>query len=330
MKFALLGHTGHLTYYEQILYDLPDVQVAAVALASPGETLDAFAKAPGVTDATPRYTDAEQMLDRVQPDLVQICVQPHLIPRWIERCAQRGIAVMAEKPLAMDLATLAHLSDIVKAAQIPLAPLHGYRRMKHVEAVAQAVRTGQIGEPLGSYSQISYRWGARRPDYFRSRETFPGIVPFIGAHVVDWLLWAMGDVLTAVSGWETTAAHPDYSACASQAGLLFQMRNGGVATVALDFLRPSTAPTHGDERVRIVGSRGVAESFANDGTATLINEAQGVTTLAIPATPHWYTAFVQSVRGKGESFISVDDAFRVTEIAIKAQQAIDEGRTIAL
>lgn len=80
MKFALLGHTDYLTYYEQPLHDLPDVQVTAVTLASSGEILDALAKAPGVTDATQRYTDAEQMLDQAQPDLVQICVQPHLIP----------------------------------------------------------------------------------------------------------------------------------------------------------------------------------------------------------------------------------------------------------
>lgn len=39
---------------------------------------------------------------------------------------------MAEKPLAMDLATLDHPHTVVQAAQIPLAPLHGYRRMKHI------------------------------------------------------------------------------------------------------------------------------------------------------------------------------------------------------
>ena len=46
MKFALLGHSGHLDYYEQMLHDLPDVAIVAVALAIPGESLDSFANAP--------------------------------------------------------------------------------------------------------------------------------------------------------------------------------------------------------------------------------------------------------------------------------------------
>ena len=162
MKFALLGHSGHLDYYEQMLQDLPDVAISAVALAMPGETLDAFTKAPGVTSETNRYTEYEEMLDKESPDLVQICVPPQQVPGLTELCLKRGIAVMTEKPLAMDLATLAHLYAVASEAKAPLAALHGYRRMKWFEAVRDAVHAGLIGEPLGSYSQISYRWGARR------------------------------------------------------------------------------------------------------------------------------------------------------------------------
>ena len=216
MKFALLGHSGHLDYYERMLQDLPDVAVVAVALAMPGETLDAFASAPGVTSETKRYAEYEEMLDKESPDLVQICVPPPQVPGLTEICLKRGIAVMTEKPLAMDLAALSHLYAAAREANTPLAALHGYRRMKWFEAVRDAVRAGLIGEPLGSFSQISYRWGARRPDHFRSRETFPGIVPFVGVHVIDWLVWALGDVFTEVTGWETTAAHPDYPGCAAR------------------------------------------------------------------------------------------------------------------
>ena len=328
MKFALLGHSGHLDYYEQMLQDLPDVAVVAVALALPGESLDSFASAPGVTASTKRYAEYEEMLDKESPDLVQICVPPQQVPGFAEICLKRGIAVMTEKPLAMDLATLSHLYGVAREAGVPLAALHGYRRMKWFEAVRDAVHAGLIGEPLGSFSQISYRWGARRADHFRQRKTFPGIVPFVGVHVIDWLVWSLGDVFTEVTGWETTAAHPDYPGCASQAGLLLRMRNGGVSTVVLDFLRPSNAPSHGDERMMISGTAGVVESIATEETAKLISEQAGVCNLEIPDTPNWYTAYVQSVRDG--SFAGVEEVFRMTEIAIKAQQAIDEDRRISL
>ena len=146
----------------------------------------------------------------------------------------------------------------------------------------------------------------------------------------DWLMWILGDVFVEIAGWESTAPHPDYPGCASQAGLLLRQANGGAINVTLDFLRPMAAPTHGDERVRITGTKGVVESLALDDRATLITEAKGVQTLPNPATEHWYTAFLRSVQGEGDSFISLRDAFRVTEIALQAQLAIDSNRAVPL
>ncbi len=330
MKFALIGHTGHHTYYEKMLEDLPEVNLVAVALSMPDESLVTFDKAPGVTSQTHRYTEFEKMLDKESPDLVQVCAQLKKLPDFIELCLKRGIAVISEKPLATDLSTLARLYKVAKESKRPLAPLHGYRRMKCFEAVRDAVRSGKIGEPLSSFSQISYRWGKSRPDYFRSRDTFPGIVAFIGIHIIDWLIWVHGDVFVEVTGWEAATAHPDYPACASQAGFLLRMRNGGVAAATLDFLRPSTAPTHGDERVRVSGTTGVVESLAVEGAAKLINESAGCCDLDIPDTLNWYTSFVKSVQGQGQSFIGLEEAFRMTEVAIKTQQAIDRGEKISL
>jgi predicted dehydrogenase len=328
LKFALLGHTGHLDYYEQVLQDVPDFEVVAVSLSSADESLDRFDKAPGVTGQTRRYEDYREMLDREKPDLVQSCVRPDRIPFFIEECLKRGIPVMSEKPLAMDLKTLSRLRRIAKETGVPLAPLHGYRRMKCFEALCEAVRSGRIGEPVGSTSQISYRWGQQRPPYFRSRDTFPGVVPFIGTHIIDWLMWCHGDLFVEAIGWENKSIRPEFPACASRADFLLKMRNGGVAAASLDFMRPSQAPTHGDERVRIVGSKGIVESLANQGTASLISEENGPEELENPPTEHWYTRFVKSVRGDGSSFITIEEAFRATEIAIKVQQAIDTGKPV--
>jgi predicted dehydrogenase len=329
VRFALIGSSGHYNYYEPVLEEVPGFQVAAVALSQAGESMEKFASAPGVTAQTPRYTDYRQMLDKVRPDLVQLCVQTNGIPGFIEECLRRGIAVMSEKPLAKDLDTLAQLYQVARETRVPLAPLHGYRRMDCFVAAQAAVRAGQIGEPIASTNQISYKWGKSRGDSFKRRETFPGIVPFIGIHAIDWLVWLLGDVFVEVKGWESTTAHPDFPACATQASFMLRMQNGGVASVALDFLRPEAAPTHGDERLRVAGSRGVIESHAIDGSVTLINDA-GVQALDVLHVQSWYTTFVKAVQGQGPSFITLEQAFRVTEIAIKTQQAIDTGQTVSL
>ena len=51
---------------------------------------------------------------------------------------------------------------------------------------------------------------------------------------------------------------------------MLTMRNGGVASVTLDYLRPAAAPTHGDERLRIAGTRGVIETALVEQKVTLI------------------------------------------------------------
>ena len=78
----------------------------------------------------------------------------------------------------------------------------------------------------------------------------------------------------------------------------------------------------------ISGTAGVVESIANEETAKLISEQAGICNLEIPDTPNWYTAFVRSVQDG--SFAGVEEVFRMTEIAIKAQQSIEEGKRISL
>ena len=36
MKFALIGHKGHFNYYHQVLSDIPEFEVVAVAAAQAG------------------------------------------------------------------------------------------------------------------------------------------------------------------------------------------------------------------------------------------------------------------------------------------------------
>ena len=107
---------------------------------------------------------------------------------------------MAEKPLAMDLPTLEGLFHAAQKTKAALVPMHTMRGVPELAAVRQAVRAGEIGDPLMSFSQKTYKWGKTRPDFYRSRKTFPGLAPWVGIHAFDWLHWILGDVFTEVHG----------------------------------------------------------------------------------------------------------------------------------
>ncbi len=330
IRLGLIGSTGHWHTYSPALEKVAGLRVVAVAVAGPEETTGAFDHAPGLSVDTRRYDDARKMLDTERLDAVQISGRNDRIPFWASICLERGLPVMAEKPLAMDLPTLEGLFQIARKTKAALVPMHTMRAVPALAAVRQAVHDGVIGDPLMSFSQKTYRWGKSRPDFYRDRKTFPGLAPWIGIHAFDWSHWILGDVFTDVQGREGTTAHPDFPACGSQAAFVLSMRNGGVASVTLDYLRPESAPTHADERLRIAGTRGVIETALIEKKVTLITEGQPPRTLPLSPQVDIFTRFARSLRGEGPPPLSLHEACRITEIAIKAQQAADTKTVVSL
>jgi predicted dehydrogenase len=330
LRIGLIGSTGHVGTYGPALSAFKDLRLVAVSAAGPEETTGAFDHVPGLTVDTKRYDDPKRMLDAEKLDVVQICARPDRIPYLAQWCLERGIATMAEKPLAMDLAGLEKLYKLAQRSKVSLLPMHTQRGQATLAAMVRAIRAGEIGEPLIGFSQKTYKWGKSRPDFFKSRRTFPGIAPYIGVHALDWLHWMLGDVFTEVHGYEGTAAHPDYRACASQAAYTFNMKNGGSVALTLDYLRPETAPTHGDERVRIAGTKGVIETVLIEEKVKIISAAKGPRELPLPEQPDIFTSFVRHLKGDGPLPIGREEAFRITEVALKAQQAAESGKAVSL
>jgi predicted dehydrogenase len=330
IRLGLIGATSHWQTYAPALKLVPELKLVAVAVAGPEETTGAFDHAPGLTLDTRRYDDARKMLDTERLDVVQVSARNDRIPAWSLACLERGLHVMAEKPLAMDLPALEGLFHAAQKSKAALVPMHTMRGVPALAAVQQAVRAGAIGDPLLSFSQKTYRWGSDRPDFYRSRKTFPGLAPWIGIHAFDWLYWILGDAFTEVQGREATTARPDFTACGSQAAFILTMRNGGLATVTLDYLRPAAAPTHADERLRIAGTRGVIETALVEKKVTLIAENEAPRPLALTPQTDIFTQFARSLRGDAPPPFRLHEACRITEIAIKAQQAADTKSVVSL
>src|SRR5436305_6934675 len=166
MRLGLIGSTGHWQTYAAALKRVPGLTLAAVAAAGPEETTGAFDHAPGLTVDTRRYDDAHKMLDTERLDVVQVCGRNDRIPHWARISLERGLPVMAEKPLAMDLPTLEGLFHAARKTKAALVPMHTMRSVPELAAVRQAVGAGEIGEPMVSFSQKTYKWGKTRPNSY--------------------------------------------------------------------------------------------------------------------------------------------------------------------
>ncbi len=142
--------------------------------------------------------------------------------------------------------------------------------------------------------------------------------------------WTTGREYVRVAAWQGNKDHPDYPGFQDHAGVLFQLDNGGTAMTNLDYLRPETAPTHGDDRLRIAGSEGVLEVMGAEGRAHLITAADGPRELELPESVDFFADFLTELAGKGEHLISQDDAFRLTEVCLKARDAAETGKWVGV
>ena len=162
------------------------------------------------------------------------------------------------------------------------------------------------------------------------RKTYGGTIPWVGIHALDYMRWVSGQEYSQVAAFEGNKAHPQTPGCEDHAGLLFRLANGGTATCHLDFLRPESAPTHGDDRLRIAGSEGLLEARDLDNSVRLISAKGHVGEL--PLAPHvdFFGAFIADLRGEGEPLVSAEDAFAITRICLRARDAADTGAWVKL
>jgi len=189
-------------YFSQFHYDAwRRIETATlIALASPDvESAAACAK----THAVPQvFPEVAEMLDRVAPDLLDIVTPPATHLPLVRAAAERGIAVVCQKPLAPTLAEAETLVQVAEEAGITLAVHENFRFMPWFRHAAELIRAGRLGKPHSIEFRLRPGDGqgpeaylARQP-YFQKMERF--LIHETGIHFVDSFRALLGEV-TAVS-----------------------------------------------------------------------------------------------------------------------------------
>jgi predicted dehydrogenase len=147
-RAAVIGRTGRGDYghgLDVALLDQPKLTVVAVADEDPKGRAAAASRL-GVERA---YDDYRTMLDREKPQFVVIG------PRWVDAhkemilaCAERGIHVFCEKPMARDVAECDAIVAACERSHVKLAIAFQTRYGPRYERARDLIRSGAIGEVL--------------------------------------------------------------------------------------------------------------------------------------------------------------------------------------
>jgi predicted dehydrogenase len=327
VRVAMLGLDGHISEVLSPLPQLPDVEI--VAYAEPDAATRQSALRNRRLAAARSYDDYRVMLDKEKPDVVSVCNPNGERAAAIEACLERRMHVVAEKPLAIELEDLAKVRRALDKSGSRLTMLLPMRYWSPFLALRRIVESGEIGEVAQIGAQKSYKAGAR-PAWMTRRASYGGTIPWIGIHMVDLMRWSSGREFTEVASFQARVGAPELGDMENTTGSLFRLDNGGVAALRMDYLRSETATTHGDDRLRLAGTRGIAEYQASTGV-TLMTAGEKPRTLVALPKPRWlFVEFLESVyAGKAET-LSLADIFRVNEIVLKAREAAERGQVVRL
>ena len=131
----------------------------------------------------------------------------------------------------------------------------------------------------------------------------------MGIHAIDWIYHFTGKRFLSVNT-RVVGRDPEMAALCQ-----FEMEDGALGGMNLDFYRPNQATTHGDDRIRCVGTAGVLE--VRGGEILLIN-GEGEQILRPTEAPELLEEFL----GGGES-VPPEEIFYLTRVAILARDAAD-------
>ena len=308
MKICFIGNCGHSRQAYETLKKREGAELCGFAYGSESE-ISGTPKSP--FDGVPYYPSYADMLNEAKPDLAVISPIFGYTGGIITECARRGIDVFAEKPVAASLSELKAVEDAVKTHNIRFCAMHYLRFEPAFYHASRLVREGAIGKPVMITAQKSYKFGSR-PDWYSDPKLYTGTVPWVGIHALDWIYAFTQSPFIKISA--DSVGSPEMAAVCR-----FELANCVFGTVNLDYLRPDTAPTHGDDRIRVAGENGVIEVM--DGKITLINKDGASTfTPSTADTPELLTEFLD-----GKEPITAEEIFHITKAAIVARDSANTG-----
>lgn len=332
MKVVQIGAAGHYAYALATMKKY-GMDFAAVCYPDAEDGAERAARVFARLGFEPRvYDDAVTMLTLEKPDVAIINTVMYENGRYAEIALKMGISVFCEKPVATTESRLESLIATyyeakAKKPNLCFCGMFGIDYLPHFETAYRFVKAGGIGEVMLANGQKSYRMG-RREKFYSDREKYGGTIPWVAIHAIEWItrIGGLRPVMATACG--NTACNAGNGTMEASTLSLFACEGGKMASVSADVMRPAKAPTHDDDRLRLVGSKGVLE--VRFGKVFVIDE-EGERELPLVETEkELFEEFVLEIEGKGKCRVSAEDAFFATRVALAARESQDTGKNVAV
>jgi predicted dehydrogenase len=203
----------------------------------------------------PFYSDYKLMLAETHPDVAVVLTPPFLHEKIAVDCFEAGCHVIVEKPMAISIAEADRMIEAARRHKRLLCVTLQHRYRQEAIATKKLLQEGFLGQI--QRVELTATW-TRPASYFSMaawRATWSGegggILTNQASHNLDLLCYFLGLPLHVVA-WTRRLLHPTETEDTVHA--MLEWSTGTLGSVHI-----STAEADDDERIKIVGTRGLLE-----------------------------------------------------------------------
>jgi UDP-N-acetyl-2-amino-2-deoxyglucuronate dehydrogenase len=337
IRFALVG-CGRIAnnHFEALRKHHDRAELVGVCDVDP-RALD---RAVGMTGAE-GYTNLQEMLRRVDADIVVVTTPSGLHPEQSIRIANSGRHVMTEKPMATRWEDGKRMVAAADAAGVRLFVVKQNRRNATLQLLKQAVDKKRFGRIY--MVNLNVFW-TRPPEYYRSA-TWRGTWEFDGgafmnqaSHYVDLIDWIVGPVESLQAYTATLARDIEVE----DTGVLsLRWRNGALGSMNVTML---AYPRNLEGSITVLGEHGTVriggvavneiqqwEFAAPDPDDDKVRDASYETTSVYGfGHPLYYDNVIRVLRGEAEPETDGREGLKSLEVLIAAYKSARDGKRVAL
>ena len=222
LRVALLGCGGIAARHVAAIRALGDRMELVAGCGRDPERMRAFATEHGGEP----YVDLDAMLDEKEVDLLIATLPPYCRAGEIEAAAERGVHLLVEKPIALDMAAADRMVARVEGAGVVAAIGFMYRFGDAVRRWRE-LDTGAVGLYAGSY-----HCNALHAHWWRKRAQSGGQILEQVIHQIDLIRHLVGEPDSVYARFANLHHHdtPDYDV-EDVSAILFGWDDGRIATL---------------------------------------------------------------------------------------------------
>jgi len=335
LGMAVVGAGVAAGYHAQAIADAAGARLVAMARHDPAQ-----AGAAQAAFGVPCETSYESLLRRPDVDAVCLCTPSGQHAEQAIAAARAGKHVLVEKPMALTLADADAMVAAARQAGVRLGVTFQRRTEPDYASLRSALQAGELGRPVLALVALPY---VRTQAYYDSapwRGTWDrdggGVLMNQGIHLVDVLVWLLGDV-EEVEARVATAAHRIEVEDVLAATLRFA--SGALGTMAATTCAAPGFP----HRVEVYGTRGGVQvegdrivRWETDAEAAprvaaareTVPAGAGATATGISATAHarLVADFVAAVREDREPLVGGEEGRRALAVVLAVYESARTGR----